>query len=95
MMQQRELDQKVAESKAQQGLLVTRTAKEEAQIELIDQQKAQEKELHRQKMADMQARRWEEEELHMAKLFDLGVDIEDIKRIRRKIRGTDAETQTE
>ena len=37
-MQEKELDQKVAESKAQVGLLETRTAKEEVHIQLLEQQ---------------------------------------------------------
>ena len=93
-MQEKELDQKVAESKAQVGLLETRTAKEEAQIELLEQEKALQLQLHRQKMADLRARRSEEEELHSAKLLDMGVDLEDILKMRR-LRGTDAETQTD
>ena len=48
-----------------------------------------------QRMADMRARRSEEEELHLAKLVETGVEVEDILKIRRRLHGTDAETQTE
>ena len=40
-MQKQELDQKVAESKSHQGLLATRTTKEEVHIQLLEQQMAQ------------------------------------------------------
>ena len=92
VMQEQELAQKVAESKSMQGLLATRTVKEEAQLDLIVQQQRQEKAYHDQRMEHERQRRWEEQELHMAKLADLGVDIEDI---RRRCHGTDVGTQTD
>ena len=84
-LQQKEVDQRVAESKSMQELLATRTTKEEVQIDLLEQRKAQEKALHDQRMSH-------EEELHMAKLVDMGVDIDDL---RRRPPGFDAATQTE
>ena len=80
----------MAESHAMIELLTTRTVKEELKIEVLEQQRDQDKEYHKQRMKDLQDRRWEEQEFHMAKLADLDVDIEDI---RRRCRGTDAETQ--
>ena len=94
-MQQQELQQKVAESHSMQELLATRTEKEEMKIEVLEQQKSQDKEFHIQRMADLKARRSEEEELHSAKLLDMGVDLEDILKMRRRLHGTDAETQTD
>ena len=89
----------MAESKSQQELLSTRTSKEEWNIELLEQQKKQEKELHNQRMAHERElhmwakdRRWDEEELHHAKMADLGIDIGEIR--RRRPKGNDAQTQT-
>ena len=76
---------KMAESKVMQELMVTRTAKEEAEIELLEQRKKQEAELHTQRMSH-------DRELHIAKLFELGVDLDDL---RSRCRGPDAQTQTD
>ena len=84
-MQQTELDQKVEESKAMERLLNMRTEKEEAQVELLKQQKRHEEELHKQKLDHA-------DEIHMAKLVDMGVDLDDL---RRRPPCFDAETQTE
>ena len=84
-MQQKELDQRVAESKAMERLLDMRTKKEEAQVQLLQQQKRHEEESHKQRLAH-------EDELHMARLVDMGVDLDDL---RRRPPGFDAATQTE
>ena len=84
-MQQKELDQKVEESKAMERLLNMRTTKEEAQVDLLKQQKRHEEELHKQKLDHA-------DEIHMAKLVDMGVDLDDL---RRRPPCFDAETQTE
>ena len=78
-MQDRELTQKCAESKTMQALLATRIEKEELQIELLEQQKKQEAERHKQKMEH-------EEEWHLARLIDLGVEPQVVRDLRQQRR---------
>ena len=61
-MQDRELTQKCAESKTMQALLATRIEKEELQIEMLEQQKKQEAERHKQKMEHEEE--WHSRRLH-------------------------------
>ena len=62
-----------------QALLATRIEKEELQIELLEQQKKQEAERHKQKMEH-------EEEWHLARLIDLGVDPQVVRDLRQERR---------